>query len=323
MNKELSTVAGVNRPTLRMWRYFVLAVDLGSLLRAADAAGTDVSVVSRDLKALEMLIKEPLLNKTKRGVTPTWTGVMRYKQARNLLNSYEALFDSAGSGKRTEVIRMAVPSSMISLFVRWVAEFGTIAEGRNISIEVEQYSDSVVPDVMGFDYFICKDILPNVRVLAVQLGYMRNTIIASPEFLKTQPEIQTPEDLENKPLVAEKKGRVLMEGNGQSVSIWVDPVVRVNNASSLAEPAIAGLGYAVGVPYWQIQEALEQSKLQIVLPQWHIALSPVWLLHRPKRKFSKEERRLVQFLKDQWGKTPGLVLPRKDQASFKRVESHD
>lgn len=314
----------VKRPTLKMWRYFVLSVDLGSFLKAADALKTDVSIVSREIKILEALMNEPLLTKTKRGVAPTWAGVMRYRQARRLLASYDELLSvSSGMLRKSEIIRMAVPSSMISLFVRWVAEFGALAESSGISVEIEQYSTLIVPDAMGYDYFICKDVLPNIRVVAMQLGFMRNVIVAAPNFLKKQKPVRLPEELEGRQLVAEKTGRVLMEGKGQSIAIWVDPVVRVNDASSLAAPAVAGLGYAVGVPYWLVEDELKTGKLEIVLPDWQIASVPVWLLERPKRKASVKERRLVQYLKDRWSTTAGLSVPDRKVLRVQKAETHE
>lgn len=42
-----------------------------------------------------------------------------------------------------------------------------------------------------------------------------------------------------------------MLGKDESAAIWVEPTMRMNNAGALAA-VLAGAGYAVGVPLWQI-----------------------------------------------------------------------
>ena len=49
-----------------------------------------------------------------------------------------------------------------------------------------------------------------------------------------------------------------MLGKDESADIWVEPTMRENNAGALAA-ALAGAGYAVGVPLWQISSHLKTA----------------------------------------------------------------
>jgi DNA-binding transcriptional LysR family regulator len=71
-------------------RLFVLAADLGSLTRAAEAAATVQPVVSQRLKALETSLGRRLLDRTPRFVRPTAEGTAFLARARVLLAAHEA-----------------------------------------------------------------------------------------------------------------------------------------------------------------------------------------------------------------------------------------
>lgn len=45
-----------NNATLRQWQLFILAIEKGSILGAAAAAGTDPAVVSKEITKLEHLL---------------------------------------------------------------------------------------------------------------------------------------------------------------------------------------------------------------------------------------------------------------------------
>lgn len=81
--------------------------------------------------------------------------------------------------------------------------------------------------------------------------------------------------------ISASSGRTLMLGKDESVAIWVEQTMRVNNAGALAAAALVGAGYAVGVPLWQISSHLKTGKLELVLENWRIAARPVWLLKHP------------------------------------------
>ena len=90
--------------TLRQWRYFVKAVDCGSLSGVAEFFRTDVSFVSRELRELDLIIGEPLLERDRRGVKPTWLGIMRYREAKEILKQV----DDICSFNRRKFVRLSL-----------------------------------------------------------------------------------------------------------------------------------------------------------------------------------------------------------------------
>jgi LysR family transcriptional regulator, nitrogen assimilation regulatory protein len=77
---------GVN---LRRLRYFVKIVDIGSLTQAADILHIAQPALSQQLAILEGEVRQQLLVRTKRGVTPTEAGRTLYRHAQLILRQCE------------------------------------------------------------------------------------------------------------------------------------------------------------------------------------------------------------------------------------------
>ena len=74
---------------LRRLRYFVKIVDIGSLTQAADILHIAQPALSQQLATLEGEVRQQLLLRTKRGVTPTEAGKILYRHAQIILRQVE------------------------------------------------------------------------------------------------------------------------------------------------------------------------------------------------------------------------------------------
>lgn len=74
---------------LRRLRYFVKIVDVGSLTQAADLLHVAQPALSQQLATLEGEVRQQLLTRTKRGVTPTEAGRALYRHAQIILRQCE------------------------------------------------------------------------------------------------------------------------------------------------------------------------------------------------------------------------------------------
>jgi DNA-binding transcriptional LysR family regulator len=81
----------VRMPELAELRAFCVAVDLGSLGKAARLLQVSQPALSKRLRALEALSGSQLLERSPRGVTPTAAGKRLYSGARRLLEEAEAI----------------------------------------------------------------------------------------------------------------------------------------------------------------------------------------------------------------------------------------
>lgn len=74
---------------LRRLKYFVKIVDVGSLTQAADILHIAQPALSQQLATLEGEVRQQLLVRTKRGVTPTEAGKVLYRHAQLILRQCE------------------------------------------------------------------------------------------------------------------------------------------------------------------------------------------------------------------------------------------
>ncbi len=74
---------------LRRLQYFVKIVDIGSLTQAADILHVAQPALSQQLATLEGEVRQQLLLRTKRGVTPTEAGRVLYRHAQLILRQCE------------------------------------------------------------------------------------------------------------------------------------------------------------------------------------------------------------------------------------------
>ncbi len=91
---------------LRRLKYFVKIVDIGSLTQAAEVLFIAQPALSQQLATLEGEVRQQLLVRTKRGVTPTEAGKVLYRHAQIILRQCEQAqsdMDAAGRGLSGQV----------------------------------------------------------------------------------------------------------------------------------------------------------------------------------------------------------------------------
>lgn len=85
---------------LRRLKYFVKIVDIGSLTQAAEVLYIAQPALSQQLATLEGEVRQQLLVRTKRGVTPTEAGKVLYRHAQIILRQCDqALADMQAAGR--------------------------------------------------------------------------------------------------------------------------------------------------------------------------------------------------------------------------------
>ena len=152
-----------HRATLRQWQLFILTVEKGSILAASAAANTDAAVVSREITKLEHLLQEPLLERSRSGVRPTWLGAQKYKEAIKILHDINTVFsETENTSIRSSTIRLAVPGALTGLIAKPLAEFEKLQSSNHTRIEINSYQNINDIQPENFDLIVCLQTLPNV-----------------------------------------------------------------------------------------------------------------------------------------------------------------
>lgn len=117
-------------------RTFVAIADTRTLAKAADRIGRTQAAVSMQVKKLEELVNQALLNRTGRGVVPTLHGERLLAHARTILRLHdEALADISGAGL-AGTLRFGCPDDYAAAFLPQILrDFA----GRHPQVQVEVF----------------------------------------------------------------------------------------------------------------------------------------------------------------------------------------
>ncbi|GJD34028.1 LysR substrate-binding domain-containing protein [Methylobacterium aerolatum] len=108
--------AGGYTPTLKQIRFFVAAVDWGSLSRAASHLNVAQPALSQQIAQLEGGLGGELLSRTTRGVHPTEAGDRFYRHARAILRQVEsAVADITGPTHIIGRVAIGLPTSVATV----------------------------------------------------------------------------------------------------------------------------------------------------------------------------------------------------------------
>lgn len=289
----------MKKATLLQWKYFVCSVEKGSMLAAAAVLETDVTQVGKEIRALEHVLGEPLLERSPNGVRPTWLGERKYVEAKALLSDFDELLSQQdGEGPASPAIRIAIPTTLSGLVLRRLAEFEKGSTTSRLRVELETYMRISDIELESFDLIFCIDELPNVHFVAYEAAEIQYGIFASPKFISVRGTLTNPESLVALPLIhSRKSSQILLQGKGESIGLRIEPQILVNSLQAMISSAAEGLGVAVGIPLWAAAESVQQKKLVRILPNWKIPSSQVWILKHPGRQNPKVEK-LICYLKD-------------------------
>ncbi|MFE1599551.1 LysR substrate-binding domain-containing protein [Methylobacterium sp. ID0610] len=106
----------MSTPTLKQLRFFVAAVDWGSLSRAASHLNVAQPALSQQIAQLEASLRNELLTRTPRGVYPTEAGDRFYRHARTILRQVEgAVADLTGPVKVIGRVAIGLPTSVATI----------------------------------------------------------------------------------------------------------------------------------------------------------------------------------------------------------------
>ncbi|MVX57430.1 LysR family transcriptional regulator [Parasutterella muris] len=298
----------MKKATLLQWKYFVCSVEKGSMLAAASILETDVTQVGKEIRALEHVLGEPLLERSPSGVRPTWLGERKYVEAKALLSDFDELLSQrSGEGAASPAIRIAIPTTLSGLVLRRLAEFEKGSTASRLRVELETYMRISDIELESFDLIFCIDDLPNVHFVAYEAAEIQYGIFASPKFISVRGALTEPEALETLPLIhGSKSSQILLQSTGESIGLRIEPQILVNSLQAMISSAAEGLGVAVGIPLWAAAEFVQQKKLVRMLPDWKMPSSKVWILRHPGKQDSQLEK-LIPFLKDIWSIKPELA----------------
>lgn len=277
----------------------VAVVDAGSLSAAARQLGMPLATVSRKVGELEAHLNTRLLTRTTRQLSLTEAGESYLAACRRIL-------EEVGDAERAATGEYAMPKG--DLTITAPVAFGRLHVVPVVAAFLALYPEIDVRLMLAdrvvnlleehIDVAVRIGDLPDSALVAIGLGAIRRVVCASPGYLAEHGVPRVPRDVAGhrcitfEGLAAARKW-VLWAGKAP-VSLTVRSRLVVNTADAAIEAAMLGVGLTRVLSY-QIKDAVEHGKLNIVLDAFEPPPWPVSLVHAGQAPLPLKLRAFLDF----------------------------
>jgi DNA-binding transcriptional LysR family regulator len=260
---------------LSVMRAFCRIVERGSFARAAEDLGVSPALLSREIKLLEEGLGTSLLTRTTRSMSLTDAGRLYYDEASGILDAVTTVETRIrdGAGAVRGHLKVNASSSFgQTVIAPLLPEFLDTYPDLRLTLSMD---DRVVDMVEGgFDVSIrIRPVMPDSALVARKIGTMRQRVFASPGYLDRAGVPQAPADIPGHKivgfLVADHLKSWTMTGAAGTMSVDLDPTVRVGNSLVLRDLLIAGQGIGT-LPDFVSNAPEARGDLVRVLPDWEL-----------------------------------------------------
>ena len=300
---------------LRCLRVFSQVVAQGSFAGAARTLDLAPAVVTRCVAELEAHLGARLLNRTTRRLALTEVGEAYMEGARDVLARLDANDALAGAGVREPAgtLRVLCPPAFA---VHQLAPVLPLFSARYPRIAMELSLPGPLDSADGaYDVSVLSLGSQSLQgeFVARPLAWSTFILCASPDYLRRCGTPQRPEDLIHHsgvaPAVAGQRKEITLYRRVPDAALNEPAMVSVPVASASFSThhidmtlalALAGAGLA-GLPSFVAEQALQQGRLQQVLPEWRGTVLRLFAAVPARQHLPARTRCFVDFLLERFG----------------------
>lgn len=276
---------------------FILVSELESLAAAARTLGISAAAVSKQLTRLEEELGVQLLVRSTRKLEFTEVGVSYCLQCKRILEEVEAASDLISQNQ-------VVPNGVLKVvsgrhfaatyIVPHVNEFLTKYPKIELNLELAER----IPDfnTEAIDVIIGMSISANEEAIQKRIGATSYSLCASPKYLKQFGTPKKPGDLKHHRYITHsmrKPDNELVFNNKESIT--VTPFIRVNDAETMLNFALDGLGI-VKLHHYVVKKHIEQGVLRELLCFYNTSEVPIYVAYPQRRFVTSKVRCFIDFI---------------------------
>lgn len=260
---------------LSVMQAFRRIVERGSFARASDDLGVSPALLSREIKLLEESLGSTLLTRTTRSMSLTDAGQLYYDETTGILDAVTNVENRIrdGAGAVRGHLKVNASNSFGQMVIApLLPGFLDAYPDLRLTLSLD---DRVVDMVEGgFDISIrIRTKMPDSGLVARKMGRMNQRIFAAPTYLDRAGVPAAPGDILHHSvigfLLADHLTSWCLQGPSDTVTLELDPKVRVGNSIVLRDLLIAGQGIGT-LPDFVSNEAETRGDLVRVLPGWEL-----------------------------------------------------
>lgn len=256
---------------LKQLKYFIHVAELGSVTRAATILSVPQPAISREIRQLEVELRQTLLVRNGRGVSVTEAGKLLLAHALGILEQVERTRQELDETKGAAVgqITIGIPPSVgLALTVPLITEFRLRFPKARVKI-IEGMSAHVVEWLTTgrLDLALAYNPVPNPEIDTVPLADNQLYLVgpAFGEWVCAQDAVPLAE-LPNYPLIIPSRPhalRMLVETRMANEGLKMNVAWEVDGVPSILEMVRQGLGFAV-LPLYALRSDSKQGTLSAV-----------------------------------------------------------
>lgn len=297
--------------SLERMRTFVRIAERGNLAAVARETGAGQSTVTRHLRELEEALGVSLLTRTTRRTALTDEGTRYYAQCVQILSLVEQASQEMRDTRQATAgtVRISCTGALGVLHVsRLVYAFQDENPGIRVEFGLTDERIDLVRD--GVDIAIRLGPLSDCAMKLRSLGESERMLVASPEWLRRNGPVRSPEGLRQ--LEGVRMSRVhgsdqlvLRSAKGRNHVVPFHGRLIVDHGLAARDAFLAGRGYGPA-HRWLVEDCLRDGRLEHILPDYTLSPVPLSMLIAPERTNLTRVRLCVDFLAEGLRQVPGI-----------------
>ncbi|EAS44703.1 LysR family transcriptional regulator [Photobacterium profundum] len=279
---------------------FRMVVENGSYTGASRKTQVPVATLTRRIQALEECLNLRLLNRHARKLSLTEAGQKFYDDCapllQQLVDTTEHISEECkgAAGK----LKIAAPSNLTKVLLQPMLN-AFMLKHPAINIELHMSSEPEQLDPTDWDIMFRVGPQRDSTLIARRISAVKDILVASPIYLKNNPEPKHAQDLHDHTLL---KGNPLLrwrisDHNGDTVTINERGHFEANQLNVVRKACCAGLGITL-MPDVMLEQYIESGELVRILDNWSANPREVYILYN-HRDYQPEKLRLfIEFASD-------------------------
>lgn len=275
---------------------------LGSFSAAAQLLNISRSSVSKQLAALENKIGSRLFNRTTRKIVLTEVGLHVLKEAHKVelaLQTIEHISEDHQSGLVGDITVSCTSAFGRIHLVPLISTFLARNPKLRITLQLDDRTADMVAEKV--DISIRVGHLTDSNLVARKICDLSWTIVASPDYLKNAPALNTPSDLVKHRCLFYRSSNISLNtwtfsGEKGEESVTVSGPLTINDPSALVSAALEHTGVLL-IDKGLLGDNIHQGKLIKILPEYQpVGGLPMYIVFPEKEFMPAKTRALINFI---------------------------
>ncbi|WP_242108933.1 LysR family transcriptional regulator [Luteimonas aquatica] len=292
-------------------RIFARVVERGSMSEAARDLGLSQSSISERIDRLERHLGVRLMHRSPRALVCTDEGAEFYSRCKDVLAAADEA--CAAVTQRDESLRGAIRIASAQCFGEVVLPqvISRIQKRHpNLRVDVVLNDRIIDPVTEGVDVSFRLGSTIGDNIIAIPLGYIHRTLLASAAYVARNPPIASPGDLAHHPFIHVKglfaNASIALEepGRAEPLQVPISPAITTSHWRPMYELIMDGAGIGIVQSPGSAKD-LADGRLVRLLPDYEVPKFELTAIIPVSRPVPSKVRAIVGLMKQYLPEVPG------------------